>query len=565
MFILKFKDMKYNRPDMNAASTITQELIDNVNQAADEQDVLDAFALYEQVSDDIDTSATLSSIQHTVDTTNAFYEEENNYFDEQMPILVDKSLDFYRAVLASPYKNAIQTQYGDIMLSKMEVAVQSADNRLIELKQAENALETEYEKLYASAKIPFQGKTLTISQFGPYQQSTNREIRRAAFEAIGTFFDKHQEEFDTIYDKMVKNRTEQAKLLGYSSFTPLGDIRMGRIGYTRKDIKACRDAVAKDIVPLVAKLKERQRERLEVSALKFYDDSLSFKDGNPTPKGTPDEILAAGQEMYRSLSPETGQFMDFMMENDLFDVLSKPGKAPGGYCTYIPKYKSPFIFSNFNGTSGDVDVLTHEAGHAFAFYVAGSMELASELRMPGLESCEIHSMSMEFLTSKYHHLFFKEDTQKYTISHAEDALFFLPYGCQVDEFQEIIYDNPNLTPKQRHECWLELEKKYRPWNDFEDLPFYSRGAGWQRQLHIYESPFYYIDYVLAQSVALQVFQAYNDNPKKAWESYMHMVELAGTADYRTIVERGGFITPFEEGALSLIGNSTYQWLLKQSV
>ena len=219
--------------------------------------------------------------------------------------------------------------------------------------------------------------------------------------------------------------------------------------------------------------------------LAFYDEPISFADGNAVPEGTPDEILAAGKKMYQELSPETAEFIDFMFENELFDVLSRDGKAPGGYCTEIADYKSPFIFSNFNATAGDVDVLTHEAGHAFEAYRAFKQELPSLLHSPTIEACECHSMSMEFLTAPWHHLFFGKQTDKYELGHCEDALVFIPYGCMVDEFQHKVYENPGMTPEQRNELWLSLEKKYRPWIDFDDLPFYSRGGGWQRQLHIY--------------------------------------------------------------------------------
>jgi M3 family oligoendopeptidase len=314
------------------------------------------------------------------------------------------------------------------------------------------------------------------------------------------------------------------------------------------------------IVPVVQQLRGVQAARIGMPQLMFYDMPLSFKDGNPTPKGTPEEILAAGQQMYRGLSPETAQFIDFMVDGDLFDVLAKPGKAPGGYCTYIPGYQSPFIFSNFVGTAGDVDVLTHEAGHAFAAYAAAGKALPAELRSPGLESCEIHSMSMEFLTSDYHGLFFGGDTAKYELNHAEDTMFFMPYGCMVDEFQETVYNEPGLTPAQRNELWLEMEKQYRPDVNFDGLPFYSRGAGWQRQLHIYEAPFYYIDYVLAQAVALQFFVAHNKDKKDAWQRYLALVEKAGTESYTGLVHAAGFEAPFEEGALAKTGGEVLAWL-----
>ena len=557
---MKFHDMKYVRPDMAEKANEISGLAEQVKAAGEEAKILEIFEAFNTISDGIDTAGTLASIRHTVDTRDEFYDKENDYFDEQSPIVTDKSLSFYRSVLASPHKEVLAKKYGNILLEAMEVAVKSSDERLIALQQEENALETAYEKLYASAKIPFEGKELTVSQLTPYKQDTNRALRKAAFEAEGGFFDGHREELDEIYDKMVKNRTKQAGILGFDSFTPLGDIRMQRLGYGRKEVKACRDAVVSGIVPQVQKLKQLQAQRTGIADMRFYDDVFFFQDGNPTPKGTPEEILAAGQKMYRELSPETAEFIDFMMDGDLFDVLSKPGKAPGGYCTYIPGYKSPFIYSNFNGTAGDVDVLTHEAGHAFAAYQAAKLGLTPMLRSPSLESCEIHSMSMEVLTSDYHHLFFGEDTGKYEVSHAEDGMFFMPYGCMVDEFQENVYNQPGLTPAQRNAMWLELEKKYRPWINFENLPFYSRGAGWQRQLHIYTAPFYYIDYVLAQAVALEFHLAWMKDKKDAWQRYLALVNKGGTENYQGLVHAAGFKTPFEQGTMEEIGTKIYDFI-----
>ena len=268
--------------------------------------------------------------------------------------------------------------------------------------------------------------------------------------------------------------------------------------------------------------------------------------------------------MYRELSPETAEFIDFMTESELFDLVSRPGKAPGGYCETIPGYGAPFVFSNFNGTAGDVDVLTHEAGHAFQAWVAAQQGMCQELASPGLESCEIHSMSMEFLTSPWHELFFKEDTAKYAVSHAQDALTFLPYGCMVDEFQHVVYSQPQLTAQERNQVWLELEKKYRPWIDFDGLPFYSRGAGWQRQLHIYQHAFYYIDYCLAQMVSLQFFAAHLKDPKDAWQRYLALVQKGGSDTYGGLVKAAGFTVPFEEGAIAPVAQQVYDWVMEQS-
>ncbi len=560
---MKFSEMPYERPNIEKAADVLTQLAQSAKSAKSEQELL---ACYEQASvifEQVGTAGTVASVRHTVDTRDAYYNDENDYFDEQGPVLEDKRLLLYRSLLASEHSDALGKKYGEILPQKMALAIKGSDERLIQLQQEENALCTLYEKLYASARIPFRGEVLTVAQLGPHKQDVSRDVRKEAFEAEGGFFEQNKEELNGIFSRLVRNRTAQAKMLGYENFVPLGDIRMERMGYTRADIERCRQDVAKYIVPIAQKLKQEQAERIGEDALKYWDELLLFGDGNPRPHGEAQRLLQAGQEMYRQMSPQSAEFIDFMMQNELFDVLAKPGKAPGGYCTYISGNKSPFVFSNFNGTLGDVDVLTHEAGHAFAAYLAAQSGLVSELRSPGLESCEIHSTAMEFLTGEHHHLFFGQDTKKYTIAHLQDALCFLPYGCMVDEFQQMVYEAPEMSEEERCAAWLSLEKKYRPWADFDALPFYSRGAGWQRQLHIYVSPFYYIDYVLAQIVALQFLLAHNEDKKDAWERYLALVQKAGTSTYTGLVQAAGLQTPFEEGCVKHVGEESYKWLRAQ--
>ncbi|MEG1687463.1 MAG: M3 family oligoendopeptidase, partial [Angelakisella sp.] len=361
-------------------------------------------------------------------------------------------------------------------------------------------------------------------------------------------------------DKLVQNRTAQAHKLGFRTFTDLGYIRRQRNCYGKNEVKVFRDQVKADIVPLVSKIKENQRERIGVDKLRFYDDGYCFKEGNANPHGTPDELLAAGKKMYTEMSPETAEFIDFMFEHDLFDVLAKDGKAPGGYCTTMPVYKSPFIFSNFNGTAGDVDVLTHEAGHAFAAYQAYKNTKWLKNADGSMDCCETHSMSMEFLTMPWHELFFKEDTARYELSHMEDSINFLPYGCMVDNFQEICYENPSMTKQERNDAWLKLEHEYRPYIDFDNLPFYSRGGGYQRQLHIYLYPFYYVDYCMSGSIALQFFTLSQKNRADAWKKYLAFVNTAGLKTFVDAVKSAGLISPLEPGSLREISKGLTQWL-----
>lgn len=557
---MKFSEMPYSRPDMEALAAATTQTLEAMKAAPNAAGQIAAYDAYEKKMQTAGTMQQIAYIRHTINTKDEFYNAENDYMDEIGPKLQELTHRVNTALLESPYRAELERHYGALMFKNLEIAARSFSPAIVELMQEENKLVSEYQNLYASATVEFDGKTMPLPLLGPYKQDPDRAVRKAAYEADAKFFDSHREELDTLYDKLVKVRDAQAKKMGLPNYIPLGYDRMGRNCYTAKDVAAFRDQIAEDMVPIVAKVKEAQRRRIGVEKLAFYDEPISFADGNAVPEGTPDEILADGKKMYQELSPETAEFIDFMFENELFDVLSRDGKAPGGYCTEIADYKSPFIFSNFNATAGDVDVLTHEAGHAFEAYRAFKQELPSLLHSPTIEACECHSMSMEFLTAPWHHLFFGKQTDKYELGHCEDALVFIPYGCMVDEFQHKVYENPGMTPEQRNELWLSLEKKYRPWIDFDNLPFYSRGGGWQRQLHIYEVPLYYIDYCMAQTVAFQFWNLSRENYAEAWKRYMTFVDKAGTATFAELVESAGLKVPYHAGCIKEIGESISRWL-----
>lgn len=561
---MKFSEMPYRRVEKAVLDQISR-LTERLTCASSAEEAEKIFMESEAISTEVQTMMNLCYIRSTIDTTDEFYAAEQEYNDELTPLLTEKSQEFSKALCASPFRRELEKKWGTLLFTNAELSMKGFAPELVPLLQEENALTSQYQKLYASAKIDFDGKVLTVAQLAPYKQSADRAVRKAAYEAEGSFFDANREQFDEIYDKLVKNRTAQAKKLGYENYLELGYIRLNRNCYGPADVARFRRQVVESMVPVVAEIKKAQAKRIGIADMKFYDDNFFYPDGNATPQGTPEELLAAGEKMYTEMSPETAEFAKLLFGNELFDVLAKPGKAPGGYCTSLPAYKAPFIFSNFNGTAGDVDVLTHEAGHAFADYVAARTIPILDLRSPTMEGCETHSMSMEFFTAPWHWLFFKEQTEKYEVSHAEDALIFIPYGSMVDHFQELMYTHPEMTPEERNETWLKLERQYRPYLDFEDLPFYSRGAGWQRQLHIYQYPFYYVDYCLAQSMALQFWMESVKDWKAAWKKYLKFVGLGGTRTFVDLIRESGLLSPLDDGSIAKIVEPVSKWLKENAI
>ena len=560
---MKFSEMPYQRPDGQLLMEQTEALAGRIRQAKGADEVIGIVKEYDELNCVFSTQMSIAYIRNTVDTRDEFYDNEKNYYDEFMPQYQEKEQLFMLALAESPFRAELEKTISPVVFKNIELQLKGFDPKIIPLMQKENKLCSEYVKLNAAATVEIDGKTLPLTKLGPYKQSDDRETRRLAFVKEGEFFDAHREEYDRLYDELVKVRDEQAKQLGFENFVPLGYIRQMRNCYDWNAVGNFRDQVIDVIVPICDKIKEAQKKRIGVADFKIYDDPYLFPDGNPKPHGTPDELLAAAKKMYNGMSRETGEFINAMFDMDTFDLLAKEGKAPGGYCTSVDGYKMPFIFSNFNGTAGDVDVLTHEAGHAFAFYTAAREIPFSMMRDPSLDACETHSMSMEFLTSDYHVLFFGDDTKKYELSHAEDAITFIPYGCMVDHFQQIVYTHPEYTPEQRNEVWAELEKRYLPYVDNDGLPMYGRGARWQRQHHIYEMPFYYIEYCMAGTLALQFFSLWLNDKEEAWKKYLSFVRQGGTKTFIELAHDSGLYSPTDDGAVGKIMSNIAEWIFKK--
>ncbi len=549
--IMNFNDYKYEHLDLEKIKEEFSELIGNFEKAENVEVQIEAFDKIIKLRNHIETMQTLVSIRHSIDTNDEFYDKENEYMDEISPILFGFTNDFYRVLVNSRFKDELVKKYGKLLFDLAENTLKIFSNEIIPDAQEENRLSSKYSKLIASAKINFDGKELNLSQMVPYTQSKDRNVRIGAARKVAQFFAENQEEFDNIYDSLVKVRTKMAQKMGYKNYVEFGYKQLSRLEYDAKMVEGYRKQVLENIVPLHTELRKRQEKRLGVEKLRFYDEAIKFNSGNADPHGSPEWILNHGKTMYRELSKETDEFFKFMTENNLLDLLSKKGKMSGGYCTYIPEHKAPFIFANFNGTAHDIDVLTHEAGHAFQVYQSRGFDVPEYL-WPTYEACEIHSMSMEFLTWPWMGLFFENDTDKYKFIHLSEALLFIPYGVTVDEFQHWVYENPEVTPQQRREKWLEIEKKYLPTRDYGEVEELKNGIFWFRQGHIFSSPFYYIDYTLAQVCAFQFWIKSREDREKAWQDYLNLCKLGGSKSFFELMKSANLKNPFKEGTIAAV-------------
>ena len=548
---MKFSDMQYARPDFDALFEQMQGLLEEMKDAPTADAYFEAGIKLDRLGSNLQTQGALANIRHTINTKDEFYDKEKDIFDEQGPRFQEISTQNAAIALSSPFRKDIEERYGKHLLEKYELALKTFKPEIVEDLVEENKVASEYEKLLASAEIHFDGGTYNLSGMTPFMQSFDRDVRHRANDASYGWLAQRQEQLDELYDKLVKIRDRIGKKLGFESFIPVAYARMGRTDWNQEDAKVYRDQIVEAIVPLTQKLYKQQSKRLGIKDMKNFDYALEFLTGNPKPRGDEDYLVPQATKMYHELSPETGAFFDIMTGWQLMDLTTKPGKAGGGYMTFLPDYKVPFIFSNFNGTSGDVDVLTHEAGHAFQGYLQRDVE-PSDLKEYTMEVAEIHSMSMEFFTHPWMEHFFGDDTQKYYYSHVADAIKFLPYGASIDELQEWVYEHPEATAEERRFRYRLIEKKYLPHIDYNGFEYLEKGGRWQRQHHVYSLPFYYLDYTISQVCAFQYFVWDKKNHEEAWQSYLKVCRLAGQVPFKELAKECGLLSPFEPGAIASI-------------
>ena len=548
---MKVSELAYQRLSLEEFAAEIQEIIAQVKGAASAQEVMAARNRCNDLYIRLETAQALSYMRYSINTADEFYLAEKDYYDEMGPQAQNYLLEYTRAMLETPFRKELEEsgQIIPLVFRSFEVELKSMSPEIIEDMIEENKLVSQYSQMMAAMEFEFRGEKLPRPMLMKFAKSPDRATRKEAYEVLGNTLKAHSQELDGIFHQLVQVRDRMARKMGYQNFVELGYYRMGRLCYGPEEVKKFRDNVRRDIVPVVSRLRTEVGKRLGVDKLMIYDYDLIFPQGDPDPKGGKKEIFAAAKAMYHDMSKETGEFFDFMLETDAFDVESRKNKWGGGYCTSFMAYHQPFILANFNGTSGDVDVVTHEAGHAFADYTTAHNKYVVELNVGGMETAETHSMSMEFFAWPYMEHFFGEDAERYKFMHLLDALSFLPYGTIVDDFQRQVYENPQWTPEERKAAWRKLEAEFRPHITFDGVPYLEEGTRWQYQMHIYETPFYYIDYCLAQTAALQFLLESRKDYKDAFERYVRLLSQGGEKVFTDLLREAGLKSPFEEGAL----------------
>lgn len=544
-----FESWPFKTPNIKNYVKKLDEATKLLQDASTDEEALAAVKKHNRISDKVTNELVLVSVCYSIDVNNPKYKKAMDILNEQSPLLSSADNRYAKALVGSSHRKYLEEKLGTFLFTMYENQMKAFDDRIMEDMVEENKLTTAYDSKIASCQVSFRGGTYNLPQMGKFMEDADRETRKEASEAYYGYLSTIKDELEDIYDKLVKVRTRMAQKLGYKNYVELGYIRMNRFDYNQEDVSAYRKQINEIVTPMVEKIMRKQFKRVGISSPKVYDMGVVFKDGNPIPLGSTQDKIDSAKKMYKELSPETDFFFNYMADHHVLDLDAKPGKQSGGYMTYFPVYKIPFIFSNFNGTSGDVDVLTHEFGHSFQAYMARNITIP-EYRSPTMESCEIDSMSMEFLTEPWMNLFF-DNPDKYRYRHLADSITFLPYGVTVDEFQHFVYEHPEATPAERDAYWHSLEEKYTPYKVrcYKGCDYMMGGHRWLTQAHIFDNPFYYIDYTLAQVVAFEYFNLDRKNHALAWKRYLKICKLGGRYPFRTLVQKAGMKDPFAEGVV----------------
>ncbi|SCW28495.1 oligoendopeptidase, M3 family [Ruminococcaceae bacterium YRB3002] len=558
--MIKFQNIKYERPSLDELKEKIQNIRFRLMTATEMEAAEAAIFEYEKLMSGFDTSYALCNILHDLDTSNEFYTSELEFYDEAIPAVSEMSSGVLSILLNCPCADSIREKYGNMIFLKAQNQKETISKEIIEDLAAESALENEYGQLQSEAEIIFSGKPLNLSMLAPHLESSNRTERRAAAKAIDDYYMMRKPKYDQIYDDLVKIRTKAAKKLGYDSFTTLGYKRMERYDYDRDDVARFREAILKYIVPITVQIRQLQKERLGLDELMFYDLNIMSREGNPVPTVSLKQYRKVAGLFFSKMFDASPSFFDVLSDHGFTDLISRHNKSTGGYCMYLEDYAIPFIFMNGNGTADDVATVVHEGGHAYAAIKSSESSPFVECLSPTLETCEIHSTAMEYMSYPYMNLFYGDLAEQYCQHHMTDGLLFLPYGCMVDEFQHVIYDNPDMTPSDRHRVWKELEERYQPFIKYDDQPFHAMGGAWMKKDHIFTSPFYYIDYCLSQVCALQLWMESREDMKTALIKYNTLCEAGGNDTFLNLISKAGLASPFDTDVIKKVAYACCDYL-----
>jgi len=489
------------------------------------------------------------SYEQSKDMNNPKCNDADKYYREQVVPAADLgSSIMLDALLKSKYKNAIGSHYGPYLIEALNTAVEPLAPVNSDLRVKVSDLADQYDKILSAGEVDVMGKMVTLPVGVAMQSDSNPETRKAAFIAVREWFLTHHDEIAEIFDKMIHARDEMGRNLGHDNFIPLGYLTMRRTDYGPAEAKAFRDSVRQYAVPLMTKLYELQASALGTPTLRPWDAGYHPEYTLPSGIAPVATQLEKAQRVFDDISPRLGKHFARMRKEGLIDLENRKGKRAGAFCTSFPDEGRVAIFCNSTGDENDVSTLMHEMGHAFQAWESQSIE-AVDLQWPTSDAAEVHSMGMEFLSMpKLTHFFSPEQAQKFQHNHIYDAVSLMCYISIVDEFQHWVYEHPNVSIAERDQAWSEIWDTYLPGIDFSGVEQYKY-ARWYAQGHIFQSPFYYIDYAIAQTGAMQLGLMDIEDHEKALDTYIKLCTIGGTKSVLNIFREAGLRSPFDPATM----------------
>lgn len=501
---MKFNDYEYFHPKFEEDKKLFLSLIEKIKTDITFTKTLENIHSFNVLRGNIETLFAIVNIRYTTNTSNSYYKGEKKFWDEHWPLYQSIFLEFEFNILNSPFKDKLEHQFGKQYFVFLELNQKSFSKEILLDIQNENKLVTEYMDLLASAKVSYEDSTYNLSEISYFGFSPDREVRKKSNEAKYEFFKKYESRIDDIFDNLVKVRDQMAKKLGFENYIELGYIRMKRNGYGLSEVKNFRENVLKYIVPFASSLYEKQKNRLGFETLNYYDENTVFSNNNLSTSLSFNETMDAFEEIFNEISLQTASLFGFLTKRNLLDLKTRKNKAD------IPSYRCT------------------------------------------LESAEVHSMGMELFVLPWIDKIYGKNNGKYKFVILSSAIKFIPYAATIDEFQEKIYENPNLTPKERKALWRAIEKKYLPHRDYSESSFLEAGNWWFQQIHIFKIPFYYIDYALAEVSSLQFVSRMETNYAEALKDYLGICNVGGLYSFLNLLQKANLKSPFEEETIKSV-------------
>ncbi len=456
-----------------------------------------------------------------------------------------------KRLIASPAVGQLDADRYTVLVrdAKRDVELFREANVPIEVELAK--LDQRYQEICGAMTCEFDGQTRTMPQMGRYLEVTDRATREGAWRAISERRLADADRIDDLFDKMIAHRHQLALNAGYENFRDYQHDRLRRFDYTPADCFAFHESVERLVVPLMRRLDEERREGLGLSPLRPWDMAVDVKGREPLrPFETVEAFVDGTERIFRRMNRELGGMFATLRKPECLDLDSRKGKAPGGYQYNRDRIRQPFIFMNAAGLHRDLVTLLHESGHAFHSILSADEPLLSYRHYP-MEFAEVASMSMELLALPFLSEFYDTDeANRARRQQFERSLTILPWIATIDAFQHWLYTNPKHTRDQRRDKWLELDRRFGSAVDWSGLEPYAQ-RGWQKQLHLFGVPFYYIEYGIAQIGALQMWVNYRRDAKKAVQRYQAGLALGGSRPLPELWETAGLA--FDFGAARMGG------------